>query len=112
MADLEHLKASDGTRRKPVYGVMRWDKNVMPWPPVRRAIETAVSALTKAGYEGNLERSRLMVVLAANRELKSLISNALSIMKRQKKSLQEYTHPTGAKISRGHLHHPASRVIQ
>jgi amidase len=52
MADLEHLKTSDGTPRKPIYGVMRWDGNVMPWPSIRRAVDAAVSALTKAGYEG------------------------------------------------------------
>lgn len=51
MADLKHLKDAAGSQRKPVFGVMKWDKYVMPWPPMQRAIDMAVSALTKAGYE-------------------------------------------------------------
>lgn len=51
MADLAHLISADGSPRKPVFGVMRWDKWVMPWPPVRRAMDIAVTALKNAGYE-------------------------------------------------------------
>jgi hypothetical protein len=51
MADLEHLKDANGARRKPTFGVMRWNKHIMPWPPVRRALETTITALEKAGYE-------------------------------------------------------------
>jgi amidase len=51
MADLEHLKDMDGAPRKPVFGVMRWNKYVMPWPPVRRALALTITALEKAGYE-------------------------------------------------------------
>jgi amidase len=54
MADLKHLKDKQGLPRKPVFGVMRWDKYVMPWPPMKRAIDMAVTALTEAGYEGEL----------------------------------------------------------
>jgi hypothetical protein len=52
MADLKHLKNGEGTLRKPVFGVMRWDNYVMLWPPIRRAMETTISAVKKAGYEG------------------------------------------------------------
>jgi len=52
MYELAHLKNVDNTQRKPVFGVMRWDNYLMPWPPVRRAIEMAVTALITAGYEG------------------------------------------------------------
>lgn len=52
MVDLEHLKGADGSPRKAVFGVMRWDNYTMPWPPIRRALEMAVSAVKKAGYEG------------------------------------------------------------
>ncbi|KAH6681684.1 amidase signature domain-containing protein [Halenospora varia] len=51
MADLKHLKNADGSDRKPVFGVMRWDEYVMPWPPVKRAINMTVDGLKKAGYE-------------------------------------------------------------
>ncbi|KAF2098440.1 Acetamidase, partial [Rhizodiscina lignyota] len=51
MEDLEHLKSPDGTQRKPAFGVMSWDGFVKPWPPVRRGIDSAVSALKKAGFE-------------------------------------------------------------
>jgi hypothetical protein len=44
----------DGITRKSVFGVTRWDEYVMLWPLVRRAVEIAVSALTKAGYEGTI----------------------------------------------------------
>lgn len=46
MAELKHLKG-----RKPVFGVMKWDGYVMPWPPMRRAVEMTVKALEKADYE-------------------------------------------------------------
>lgn len=52
MADLKHLKNADGTQRKPVYGVMSWDDHVMPWPPMRRALNTTMSAVKNAGLEG------------------------------------------------------------
>lgn len=52
MADLKHLKNADISPRKPVFGVMRWDEYIMPWPPMRRAMETTVAAVKKAGYEG------------------------------------------------------------
>lgn len=52
MADLKHLKNADGSQRKPVFGVMHWDDHVMPWPPMRRALDTTISAVKKAGYEG------------------------------------------------------------
>ncbi|RDW58417.1 amidase-5 [Coleophoma crateriformis] len=51
MYELKHLKASSGEPRKPVFGVMRWDEYIMPWPPLQRAMEMAVSAVTRAGYE-------------------------------------------------------------
>ncbi|RDW78048.1 amidase-1 [Coleophoma crateriformis] len=51
MANLEHLVDSEGKPRKPVFGVMRWDDYVMPWPPMKRAIDMAVEALKKSGYE-------------------------------------------------------------
>lgn len=51
MVDLKHLMSRDGRPRKPVFGVMRWDGYVKPWPPIRRAIDIAVSALRDAGYE-------------------------------------------------------------
>jgi len=60
MADLKHLKSEDGTTRKPVFGVMRWDKYAMPWPPIRRAIESAVFSLKKVGYEGIYTLSYLL----------------------------------------------------
>lgn len=52
MADLKHLKDSNGSDRKPMFGVMRWDEYVMPWPPIRRAINMVVDSLKKAGHEG------------------------------------------------------------
>lgn len=52
MADLKHLKNADGTVRRPVFGVMSWDGHVMPWPPMRRALDTTISAVKRAGYEG------------------------------------------------------------
>ncbi|KAH8663558.1 amidase signature domain-containing protein [Tricladium varicosporioides] len=51
MADLKHLKDSNGSDRKPMFGVMRWDEYVMPWPPIRRAINMVVDSLKKAGHE-------------------------------------------------------------
>jgi Asp-tRNA(Asn)/Glu-tRNA(Gln) amidotransferase A subunit family amidase len=51
MADLKHLKDANGAPRKPVFGVMRWNKDIMPWPPVRRALDMTVTAMEKAGYE-------------------------------------------------------------
>lgn len=51
MAELKHLKTKNGEVRKPVFGVMRWDDYVMPWLPVRRAVDMTVNGLTKAGYE-------------------------------------------------------------
>jgi amidase len=52
MCDLKHLTEQDGTTaRRPVFGLMTWDENVMPWPPVRRAMQTAVDALKGQGYE-------------------------------------------------------------
>jgi amidase len=52
MADLKHLKSADGTPRKPVFGVMRWDDYITPWPPMKRAVDTTIAAVKKAGYEG------------------------------------------------------------
>ena len=51
MRKLERIKDANGKIRKPVFGVMRWDKAVMPHPPIRRALSTAVDALVNAGYE-------------------------------------------------------------
>lgn len=55
MFELKHLKTSSGEPRKPVFGVMRWDEYLMPWPPLQRALDMAISALTKAGYEGRAD---------------------------------------------------------
>ena len=52
MVDLKHLVSEDGSPRKPVFGIMQWDDKVMPWPPVRKAIQTAVDAVKKQGFEG------------------------------------------------------------
>ena len=52
MADLKHLVNKDGSPRKPVFGIMHWDEQVMPWPPVRKAIQATVDAVKKQGYEG------------------------------------------------------------
>lgn len=51
MADLKHLTDKDGNIRKPVFGVLSWDKVVLPHPPVRRALQMAVDAVKEAGYE-------------------------------------------------------------
>ncbi|VDB98619.1 unnamed protein product [Peniophora sp. CBMAI 1063] len=48
MCALEGMKAEG---RKPVWGVMWWDGVVRPHPPMRRALEMAVEAVKKAGYE-------------------------------------------------------------
>jgi len=51
MADLEHLKDAAGNARKPVFGVMRWDEWVMPWPPLKRGLDLVVNKLVEQGYE-------------------------------------------------------------
>ncbi|KAK4689574.1 amidase, partial [Tremellales sp. Uapishka_1] len=40
-----------GKPRKPVFGVMSWDGATMPLPPMKRALNIAVDALKKEGYE-------------------------------------------------------------
>lgn len=52
MYELRHLKDINGESRRPVFGVMRWDKYCKPWPPLLRAIDIAVEAVRSAGYEG------------------------------------------------------------
>ena len=52
MVALRHLKDTSGELRKPVFGVMRFDGYIHVWPPVERALNKAVDALKRSGYEG------------------------------------------------------------
>lgn len=52
MLDLKHLIDANGKPRKAVFGVMRWDGYLKPWPPLQRAIDMAAQAVKDAGYEG------------------------------------------------------------
>jgi amidase len=41
-----------GKAKKLSFAIMKWDNNVMPHPPVLRAVKIATDALKKAGHEG------------------------------------------------------------